>query len=120
MFGNNLGLLGSKTKAKRVLRRLHAITGERGRIVGTTLDPHRTNDPRNRAYHRRNRARGRMSGQIRLRLRYRHLTSPWMDWLFLSTRELESLLAGTGWRVERILEGERHYAAVIGKEPTPR
>jgi SAM-dependent methyltransferase len=118
MFGNNLGLLANKAKAKRILRSLHAITTERGRIVATNYDPHHTKDPHNRSYHRRNRARGRMPGQIRLRLRYRHLTSPWMEWLFLSPRELEKLLDGTGWRTRRILEGDDHeFAAVIEKEP---
>jgi SAM-dependent methyltransferase len=117
MFGNNLGLLASAAKARRILRRLHATTTDRGRIVGTNHDPHRTKDPVHRAYHRRNRAKGRMPGQVRLRLRYRHLTSPWMDWLFLSPRELEHLLEGTRWHIERILEGEGSYAAVIGKEP---
>lgn len=118
MFGNNLGLLASQAKAKRILRRLHAITTERGRIVGTNYDPHHTKDPHNRSYHRQNRARGRMPGQIRLRLRYRHLTSAWMEWLFVSPPELEKLLDGTGWRTGRILEGQDHeYAAVIEKEP---
>ena len=117
MFGNNLGLLGNKTKAKQILRSLHAITTERGRIVGTNHDPHQTKDPRHRAYHRRNRVLGRMPGQVRLRLRYHHLTSPWMDWLFLSPRELGELLDGTGWHIERILGGAGSYAAVIGKEP---
>jgi SAM-dependent methyltransferase len=116
MFGNNLGLLGSEAKAKRTLRRLYAITTEQGRIVGTNQDPHHTKDPIHRAYQRRNREQGRMPGQVRLRLRYRHLTSPWMSWLFLSPRELEGLLEGTGWHVERLLQGERHYAAVIDKE----
>ena len=117
MFGNNLGLLSSTAKAKRVLRRLHALTTDRGRIVGSNHDPHRTKDPVHRAYHRRNRARGRLAGQVRLRLRYRHRTSPWMEWLFLSPRELEGLLEGTGWRLGRVLTGElRQYAAIIDKE----
>lgn len=120
MFGNNLGLLSSKTKARRILRHLHAVTTERGRIVGTNHDPHRTKDPVHRAYHRRNRTRGRMPGQVRLRLRYRHRTSPWMDWLFVSQRELEGLLHGTGWRLRRVLESDWGYAAVIEKEPDPR
>jgi SAM-dependent methyltransferase len=120
MFGNNLGLLGSRTKARRILRRLHSITTERGRIVGTNHDPHHTKDPVHHAYHRRNRARGRMPGQTRLRLRYRHLASPWMEWLFVSPREFEDLLGGTGWQIKRILEGERGYAAVIDKEPAAR
>jgi SAM-dependent methyltransferase len=116
MFGNNLGLLQSAAKAKRILRRLHAITTERGRIVGTNHDPHATKDPIHRAYHRRNREAGRLPGQVRLRLRYRHLTSPWMNWLFLAPRELEQLLDGTGWYVGRLIQDGPRYAAVIDKD----
>jgi SAM-dependent methyltransferase len=117
MFGNNLGLLQSPVKAKRILRRLHAITTERGRIVGTDHDPHHTKDPVHHAYHRRNREAGRPEGQVRLRLRYRHLTSPWMTWLFLSPSELEAVLEGTGWHLRRVLTGEpRQYAAIIDKD----
>jgi hypothetical protein len=34
MYGNNLGLLASRAKGHRLLRRLHEITGQRGRILG--------------------------------------------------------------------------------------
>jgi len=118
MFGNNLGLLQSAAKARRILRRLHTVTFDRGRIVGTNFDPHKTKNPQNRAYHRRNREAGRLPGQIRLRLRYRHLTSPWMEWLFLSPRELETLIEGTGWRIGRILPAKDsgEYAAILEKD----
>jgi hypothetical protein len=43
-----------------------------------------------------------------------------MDWLFVSRRELEDLLHGTGWRIRRVLESDWGYAAVIEKEPDPR
>lgn len=118
MFGNNLALLASRARAKRILRRLHAVTTDNARIVGSNYDPRHTKDPVHRAYHRRNRARGRMPGQIRLRVRYRQLTSPWMDWLFVSPRELDGLLQETGWHTQRILEGDRHYVAVIEKDTT--
>jgi SAM-dependent methyltransferase len=118
-FMNNLGLLSNSSRAKRTLRLLQAVTNEGGRIVGTCSDPHDTKRPEHRTYHRRNLARGRMPGQTRLRLRYRSLTSPWFDWLFLSQRELEEILAGTGWSVTRFVgpDEDGFYAAVIDKEP---
>jgi SAM-dependent methyltransferase len=115
MFGNNLGLLGNRTKAKRILRRLHAITTERGRIVGSNYNPHGTKNRFHRTYQRGNRERGRMPGQVRIRLRYNELVSPWMEWLFASPRELDGLLEGTGWHTRRIL-GEREYVAIIEKD----
>src|SRR5947207_11823097 len=60
MFGNNLGLLTSRAKGRRLLRRLQRVTTDRARILGEILDPYTTKDPVHLAYHERNRKRGRM------------------------------------------------------------
>jgi SAM-dependent methyltransferase len=121
MFMNNFGLFGDEARAKRLLRRLHRLTTDKGRIVASTSDVSRTKRREHRAYHRRNRERGRMPGQIRFRLRYHLLTSAWFDWLFVSPRELERLLEGTGWHVARYFLQDEHqlYAAVIDKDDAP-
>jgi len=116
MYGNNLALLSSRTKAPRILRKLARITSERGRIIGECLDPYGTDNPKHRAYHERNRKRGRMGGQIRIRVRYEDVATPWFDYLFLSEPELHEILDGTGWRLARMLPGTRTYVAVIEKE----
>jgi SAM-dependent methyltransferase len=115
LFGNNLGLLASKAKGRRLLRRLHGLTSDRGRIVAETRDIYRTEDPVHLAYHERNRRRGRLPGQVRIRVRYRLLKTPWFDCLMVSPDELEELLVGTGWALTRTLEGEETYVAVIEK-----
>ncbi len=117
MFGNNFGLFGNRNRARRLLRRLHRMTTEQGRIVAETTDPYATSDPILRAYQERNRARGRMSGQYRHRDCYRNLKGPWHDWLFVSRDEMREIVAGTGWRVRRFVEPEgAQYVAVIEKE----
>jgi SAM-dependent methyltransferase len=117
MYGNNLGLLGSRAKARRILKRLDAITSARARILGESTDPYLTDEPLHLAYHKRNRRRGRMSGQIRIRVRFRDVATPWFEYLFTSLGELEELLAGTGWRLARAIDGEGpFYVAVIEKE----
>lgn len=115
MFGNNLGLLASPTKAPRILRRLARVTSERARIIAEGTDPYSTDDPGHLAYHERNRQRGRMGGQLRIRIRFRDIASPWFDYLFLSRRELEEILEGTGWRLIRMIEDDGPYVAVIEK-----
>jgi SAM-dependent methyltransferase len=116
MYGNNLGLLGSRSKGRRLLRRLHALTTERGRILGEILDPYPDAPPIHLAYHRRNRERGRMSGQVRIRIRYRDLATPWFDYLFLSRPELAELVEGTGWSLARTIEDDGPlYVAVLEK-----
>jgi SAM-dependent methyltransferase len=117
MYGNNLGLLASRAKAPRILRRLHRITSERARILGECLDPYEGAPPEHLAYHARNRRRGRMGGQIRIRIRYRDVATPWFDYLFLSRPELEKLVAGTGWRLQRTIDDDGAlYVAVLEKQ----
>ena len=115
MLGNNFGLFGSAAKARRLLRRFHRLTTERGRIVAETRDVTQTDDPGHLAYQARNRERGRMSGQIRIRVRYRELATPWFDYLMVSPDELRELAEPAGWTVAHILESEDTYVAVLEK-----
>ena len=118
MFMNNFGLFGNEAKARRLLRRLHALTTDDGRIVATSSDHTRTINPAHRAYRRRNEERGRMPGQVRFRLRYRMLSTGWFDYLFVTPREMERLLRGSGWHVHRFIsnDDDNLYAAVIDKD----
>jgi SAM-dependent methyltransferase len=121
MFGNNFGLFGRPAKAKRLLRRFAAVTTERGRIVATSRHLYDTDDPSHLAYQRRNRERGRLAGELRLRMRYRDLIGPWFDYLIVSKEEVADIVVGTGWTIARILEdGGPLYCAVLEKEPSRR
>ena len=113
MFGNNFGLFGGFAKARRLLRRFHRVTTERGRIVAETRDPYATSDPTHLGYHERNRARGRMGGQLRIRVRYREHATPWFDYLLVSRDELETVLEGTGWKLARVFEGDSGLYVVV-------
>jgi SAM-dependent methyltransferase len=115
MLGNNFGLFGSRTKAKRLLRRFHRLTTERGRIVAETRDVHATGDPVHLEYQRRNVERGRLPGQIRIRVRYGRAATPWFDYLMVSRDELEHILEGTGWRLARTIDSDDMYVAVIDR-----
>lgn len=100
LLGNNLGLLRDGGHAPLFLDRLASMARPGAVIVGTCLDPYRTADPGHLAYHERNRASGRMGGQVRMRIRHRGLATPWWDYLFLSPEELERLVQPTRWRIE--------------------
>jgi SAM-dependent methyltransferase len=117
MFGNNFGLFASAAKANRLLRRFHRLTTARGRIVAESRDVYATDDPGHLAYQARNRERGRMSGQIRIRVRYRDLATPWFDYLMVSPDELRNLAEPAGWNVARILESDDTYLAVLERRP---
>jgi SAM-dependent methyltransferase len=115
MYGNNFGLFASAAKTKRLLRRFHALTTARGRIVAETRDVRKTDDPVHLDYQRKNRRRSRLPGQIRIRVRFRDKTTPWFDYLMVGRDELEQLLEGTGWRLARTLDSDDTYIAVIEK-----
>lgn len=114
MLGNNLGLLGGREEAQRMLAAMATISRPGAVIVGTCLDPYQTDRPEHLALHEANRAAGRMGGQLRLRERYLRLADPWFEYLFMSVEELEGLLIGTPWRLEEHLGDEQgQYEALI-------
>lgn len=116
MFGNNFGLFGSFERARWMLRRLKRLTRADARIVTQTVDPYLTELPEHLAYHKRNRRRGRMAGQLKIRVRYLSYATPWFDYLFVSQPEMRKIVAGTGWRVTRFLDDLPRYVAVVEKE----
>ena len=110
MYGNNFGLFGSRAKAQRLLRRLRPFVA---RIVATSNDPYATEDPAHLAYHERNRGRGRMSGQLRLRVRYRDLVGPWFEYLIVSPDEMADIVESTGWQLRRLVQDEGSYFVAV-------
>lgn len=122
MMGNNFGLMESRDRARTLLHRFARMTSPEGRIVAATLDIYATDDPDHLAYHEWNRQRGRMPGQLRLRMRYRTLRSPWFDYLMVAPDELRELTDGTPWHIEQLFsaQGRGLYIAVLEKSPPKR
>jgi len=115
MFGNNFGLFENPVRAKWMLRRFHAMTNPDARLIVQSLDPYDTKAAHHRAYHRSNRARGRMGGQVRIRVRYQTYATPWFDYLLVSRDEMRSIVEDTGWRVARFTDSGAIYCAIIEK-----
>jgi SAM-dependent methyltransferase len=114
MFGNNFGLMGSRRRAPWLLRRFRSIANEGARILAESVNPYKTDDPAHLAYHERNRQRGRMSGQLRIRIRHHEYETPWFDYLLASPEEMAELAEGTGWELRRVVdEGEHVYVGVL-------
>ena len=117
MMGNNFGLFANPRRAKWLLRRLKKLTSQNARIVAESLDVYGTDKPEHLDYHARNRRRGRMAGEIRLRVRYRELIGDWFDYLMVSQTEMQEIVEGTGWRVAEFLGSEGgQYVGVIERE----
>lgn len=116
MFGNNFGLFGSYSRGRRLLQDLHRITAPRAVLLAESLDPYKTEDTAHLKYQRANIRKGRMAGQIRIRVRYREWVGPWFDYLLVSPQEMSKVVDGTGWALERLVsDGGPPYVGVIVK-----
>lgn len=119
LFGNNFGMFGTPERARRVLTDWANRTTQGTRILAESTNPYCGGAPAfDRGYYRSNLERGLMPGQARLRFRYCNSVSPWFDWLFVSRREMRTLLLGTGWHQARIL-GTRSsdpYVALLERD----
>jgi SAM-dependent methyltransferase len=113
LLGNNLGLIESRERAPVFLDALARLANPGARIVAQGTDPYGTSDPVHVSYHQRNRERGRLGGQLRLRLRYRLQATPWFDYLNCSVEELTSLLEGTAWRLSSVDQDNRPYYLAV-------
>jgi SAM-dependent methyltransferase len=114
MFGNNFGLFGSRTRARRLLTQLHRITRDGAVLLAQSLDPYQTHQRAHHQYQQRNRRRGRMPGHIRIRIRFNEWVGPWFDYLLVSAAEMSALVNGTGWEMDRYFTGDDpRFVAVI-------
>jgi hypothetical protein len=116
MMGSNFGLFGSFEKARRLLKKLHIMTSRNGLIVASTRDTYKTDIADHLEYHKLNKERGRMAGQLRVRIRFRKWVGRWFDYLIVSKREMEEILRGTGWKTGEFIDsGGSAYIAAIEK-----
>jgi cyclopropane fatty-acyl-phospholipid synthase-like methyltransferase len=104
MLGNNFGLFESFTRARWLLQRFHKMTCDDASIIAQSMDPYKTNERAHLMYHKLNGIKGRMPGQIRMRVRYKNYKSRWYDYLLVSKLEMENIVSGTGWKIERFLD----------------
>ncbi len=116
MMGNNFGLLGSFSKARRLLKKFYEISSENALIIVDTRDPYKTDDPNHLAYHKLNKKKGRMAGQVRIRIRFQNYVGRWFDYLMVSKEEMTEIVKVTGWKIKGFIDsGESKYVAIIGK-----
>jgi SAM-dependent methyltransferase len=113
LLGNNLGLLGGEWQGRHVLRKLGRLANEQGRLLAGSYDPYENASDLALRYHARNRARGKLGGVERLRVRHRQYATPWYDVLSASRAEVVRLVEGTGWAIRRFVDDDAGYVAVL-------
>ena len=120
MMGNNFGLFGSFKKARRLLKKFYEMTSKNALIIANTRDPYKTDNPSHLEYHRLNKEKGRMGGQVKIRIRFRKYVGNWFDYLIVSKKEMEDILKGTGWKIKEFIDSDNsEYVAIIEKHSSP-
>ena len=118
MLGNNFGLFGSAEGAKRLFKKLSRITSPGARIIAGTRNPYQTGDLDHLQYHKLNKKRGRMGGQIRMRVRFRKAVGEWFDYLLVSPQEMKVIIGNTNWQIEKFIAAEEaNYFVILRKQP---
>jgi SAM-dependent methyltransferase len=112
LLGNNLGLLQGEQEAPAVLRHLASLARPGALVIGTGMDP-ASSDPDHTAYQDHNRARGRLPGQVRIRVRSGAWATDWFDYLLASPEELDRIVHPSPWRLETVQKQGRTYLAVL-------
>jgi SAM-dependent methyltransferase len=113
MFGNNFGLFQNFNKAKILLKKMYKITSKDAFIIAESNDPYKTKDPVHLSYHKLNKSRGRMGGQLKIRIRFSGYIGNWFDYLLVSKKEMKEILKGTGWKVKKFINSGKHMYMVI-------
>lgn len=115
MFGNNFGIAGDVKKTQLMLGGLHRVTSENGRIIATSKDPLKTDNPAHLAYHEMNRRRGAPPGLVRIRIGFQGEFDDWFDLLLVGEDEMREIAASTGWAVRATYADGANYSAVLTK-----
>ena len=94
------------------------MTSASARIIAESTDPYTTKRPCHLAYHASNRARGKYSLQMKIRIRYECHVGDWFEYLKVSTDEMAEVVAGSGWTVTDFIpeDSDDIYLGVIEKE----
>jgi len=113
LFGHNFGLFGTERRARWLLRKFKGLCNGDGVIIATSRDTSISDLTSDVAYRRRNRQQGKLPGQMRVRIRFRDICGPWLDYLFASKDEVVRIVDGTGWHVSHVIDGHSGSFAVI-------
>jgi hypothetical protein len=93
------------------------MTPDDASTIVQSIDPYKKiHEQAHKRYFTLNRMKGRMPGQTRMRIRYKNYKGRWFDYLFVSKEEMESIVNGTGRKIEHLLDSTKVpgvYIAII-------
>jgi SAM-dependent methyltransferase len=116
MLGNNFGLFENPKHGKWLLNKFINITNDKAIIIAQTLNPYRTREPHHTNYHKQNRIKGKLGGEVKIRARYQNIKSPWFNYWLASKPEVKELVYDTRWQIKRFVDSKGPiYIAILEK-----
>jgi len=110
MLCGNLGLAGDWDESRQLLTHLANIAAQDAVLIGDTIDPTITDDPKEFEYQHQQVKAGHYLGYVRLRLRYGEIISPWWEQSNIVIRDIPKLIDGTGWFIhDHHVDDADHY-----------
>lgn len=117
LFGNNLGICGSRAGLEKMLGEIARVTNKDARILATSRAPGTVNR-KHRAYWERRLKQGAEFGVVRLQLQFNASVQE-IDWYWIAPSALVELGWRNGWRVTEIFgsgNADEGYAVVLEKK----
>lgn len=114
LFGNNLGMGGTLSRTKKLLKVLRTLVKQDGLLLLNSIDAKATKDVRQISYGKINLKKGRYIGVFRIRIEYKKLIGKWFEWTSIEPKVLGHLASASGWEIEKIYKGQQgNYSAVL-------
>ncbi len=89
----------------------------KAQIIAQSRNPYLTTEPEHIEYLSRNKRRGIMSGQLKIRAHFGKIIGDWFDYLFVSPEEMQNILKDTDWQIKEFPAPEAaSYFAIIDKK----
>ncbi|MFA6023630.1 MAG: class I SAM-dependent methyltransferase [Candidatus Gracilibacteria bacterium] len=116
LFGNNIGIGGDLKGAENLLKKLNTLVDKKGRVLLTSMDVSKTDNPKHKAYHQMNLKRRKYVGEVKIRVEYKKAIGTYFKWIHLDSEKLKELAAKTGWKVIYLkVTKDGSYSAVLEK-----
>jgi len=115
------GLGGTIEGQRKMLKDIYRITTEDGKIICSSIDALKTDNPLHIAYQDYNKKRGKAYGnitQVTLRVQHKNNFGEWYDLLFINPKGLSQLVNNTGWKISKIIaekKGGRAWYYILSK-----
>ena len=75
MMGNNFGLVKNPIHSIKVFKKIHSLTKDNAIIIAQSRSPYETNNKNHIKYQKSNTEKGKMPGQLKIRVRYQAINS---------------------------------------------